>query len=399
MVRTYPFSEPERLELDPTYQELLRDEPVSRVALPYGGEAWLAVRHADVRTVLGDPRFSRAAIVGQDVPRVRPEIDHQASSILNMDPPHHTRLRKLVARAFTTRRVEELRPRAAELTAELLAGMRTAGPGSDLVEHVSVPLPVTIICELLGVPVADRPIFRAGSDAALSTSAMTPQERAAAMEQLTAYMAGLVAQRRATPTDDLLGALVTARDEGDRLNEGELIGLGIGILIAGHETTMNQIGNMTYTLLTRPDRGAALRGDHAAIAKGVEELLRYTPLGASVGFPRIATEDVELSGVTIRAGEAVLVSIHAANRDPDMFDRPESLVLDRAANRHIGFGYGAHHCLGAQLARMELQEALGGLLREFPDLRLAVAPEDVEWRTGAFVRGPRTLPLAWGDAS
>lgn len=397
MVRTYPFGEPDGLLLDPAYDELLRHEPVSRVELPYGGQAWLAVGHADVRMVLSDPRFSRAAVVGQDVPRVRPEIDHQASSILNMDPPDHTRLRKLVARAFTARRVEELRPRAAELTAELLAGMRAAGPGADLVEHMSVPLPVTIICELLGVPVEDRPIFRTGSDAALSTSAMTPQERAAAMEQLVGYMAGLVAQRRATPTDDLLGALVSARDEGDRLNEAELIGLGLGILIGGHETTMNQIGNMTYLLLSRPDRGAALRGDAAAIATAVEELLRFTPLGAAAGFPRIATEDVELSGVTVRAGEAVVVSVHAANRDPEVFDDPDELVLDRAVNRHIGFGYGAHHCLGAQLARMELQEALGGLLREFPDLRLAVPAEDVQWRQGALVRGPRTLPLAWGD--
>jgi cytochrome P450 len=397
MVRTYPFGEPDGLLLDPAYDELLRHEPVSRVELPYGGQAWLAVGHADVRTVLSDPRFSRAAVVGQDVPRVRPEIDHQASSILNMDPPDHTRLRKLVARAFTARRVEELRPRAAELTAELLAGMRATGPGADLVEHMSVPLPVTIICELLGVPVEDRPIFRTGSDAALSTSAMTPQERAAAMEQLVGYMAGLVAQRRATPTDDLLGALVSACDEGDRLNEAELIGLGLGILIGGHETTMNQIGNMTYLLLSRPDRGAALRGDAAAIATAVEELLRFTPLGAAAGFPRIATEDVELSGVTVRAGEAVVVSVHAANRDPEVFDDPDELVLDRAVNRHIGFGYGAHHCLGAQLARMELQEALGGLLREFPDLRLAVPAEDVQWRQGALVRGPRTLPLAWGD--
>lgn len=395
--RPYPFSEPDRLEVDPVYDELLRDEPVSRVVLPYGGEAWLAVRHADVRTVLGDPRFSRAAVVGKDVPRVRPEIDHQASSILNMDPPEHTRLRKLVARAFTVRRVEELRPRAAELTAELLAGMRAAGPGADLVEHLSVPLPVTIICELLGVPVEDRDIFRAGADAALSTSAMTPQERATASQAMIAYMAGLVAQRRAAPTDDLLGALVTARDEGDRLTENELVGLGIGILIAGHETTMNQISNMTYTLLTRPDRGDALRADPEAIASGVEELLRFTPLGASAGFARIATEDVELSGVTVHAGEAVLVSVHAANRDPEVFEDADTLVLDREVNRHIGFGYGAHHCLGAQLARMELQEALGGLLREFPDLRLAVPAEAVEWRTGALVRGPRALPLAWGD--
>jgi cytochrome P450 len=393
--RTYPFSEPDRLELDAIYDKLIQDEPVSRVHLPYGGEAWLAVRHADVRTVLGDPRFSRAATVGRDVPRVRPEIDHQPSSILNMDPPDHTRLRKLVARAFTVRRVEELRPRAAELTAGLLAGLRAAGPGADLVEHVSVPLPVTIICELLGVPVEDRAIFRAGADAALSTSSMTPQERADARQAMVGYMAGLVAQRRAEPTDDLLGALVAARDEGDKLSEAELIGLGVGILIAGHETTMNQISNMAYTLLSRPDRGEPLRSGPEAVARAVEELLRYTPLGASAGFARIATEDVELSGVTVRAGEAVLVALPAANRDPDVFDEASALILDRATNPHVAFGHGAHHCLGAQLARMELQEALGGLLREFPGLRLAVPAEDVEWRTGALVRGPRALPLAW----
>ncbi|GAA1281688.1 cytochrome P450 [Pseudonocardia aurantiaca] len=395
MTRAYPFSDPDRLELDPTYATLLRDEPVSRVRLPYGGEAWLAVRHTDVRTVLGDARFSRAAVVGRDVPRLRPEIDHLANSILNMDPPEHTRLRKIVARAFTVRRVEELRPRAAELTAQMLAGMRAEGPGADLVEHLSVPLPVTIICELLGVPVEDRTIFRAGADAALSTSAMSPDERAAAMNELFSYMAGLVAQRRAQPTDDLLGALVSARDEGDRLNEGELIGMGVGILVAGHETTMNQIGNIAFTLLTRPDRGDALRGGPAVVAAGVEELLRFIPLGASAGFARIATEDVQLSGVTVRAGEAVMVAVHAANRDPAVFEEATALVLDRATNHHVGFGHGAHHCLGAQLARMELQEAIGGLLREFPDLRLGVPAEDVEWRKGTLARGPLTLPLTW----
>jgi cytochrome P450 len=393
----YPFAEPDALELDARYGKLRSDEPVSRVTLPYGGDAWLATRYDDVKTVLSDPRFSRAATVGADVPRVRPEIDDMATSILNMDPPEHTRLRRLVAKAFTVRRVEALRPRAAELTAELLAGLRAAGQGADLVELVSMPLPVTIICELLGVPVGDREVFRAGADAALSTSARTPEERAAARDAMVAYMGGLIAQRRAQPTDDLLGALVAARDEGDRLNEGELFALAIGILIAGHETTMNMISNMTFQLLTRPDRGAALRTDPDAIAAGVEELLRFTPLGASSGFPRIATEDVELSGVTVRAGEAVLVSVAAANRDPDVFDHPEELLLDRANTGHVAFGHGAHHCMGAQLARMELQEAIGGLLREFPDLHLAVPAQDVEWRTGGFVRGPRTLPLAWAE--
>ncbi len=218
MARKYPFNESDRLKLDPTYQELRRNCPVSRVVLPYGGEAWLAVRHADVRTVLQDPRFSRAAVIGREIPRVRPEVEQKPYSIMNMDPPDHTRLRKLLARAFTTRRVEALRPRAVELTAELLAGLRAAGPGSDLVEHLSVPFPLTIICELLGVPIVDRHIFRSASDAIMSMSTMTPQQRFEATDELTTYMAAMVKQRRLTPTDDLIGALICAHDEGDRLS-------------------------------------------------------------------------------------------------------------------------------------------------------------------------------------
>ncbi|WP_338051892.1 cytochrome P450 [Pseudonocardia acidicola] len=397
--RDYPFGVPDRLELDVIYRDLRRDEPVSRVRLPYGGEAWLAVRYDDVRTVLADPRFSRAAVVGADVPRQRPEIDNEASSILNMDPPEHTRLRRLVAKAFTARRVEQLRPRAEELTAHLLDGMRAAGSPADLMEHLAVPLPVTIICELLGVPPGDRSVFRAGADAALSTSSLTPGERRRARDDMIAYMAELIARRRTEPTDDLLGALVVARDEHDRLSEDELIGLGIGVLIAGHETTMNQIGNFTYQLLTRPGAADALRADPAAVAPAVEELLRFTPLGAGAGFPRIATEDLELGGVTICKGDAVLVAVHSANRDPAVFSDGDELVLDRSANPHVGFGHGPHHCLGAQLARMELQVAMGALLRGFPDLGLAVPAEDIEWKTGALVRGPKTLPVSWGDGA
>jgi cytochrome P450 len=392
---TYPFDEPVALDLGPRYKELRAEEPLSRITLPYGGEAWLAVRHADVRTVLADPRFSRAAVVGADVPRARPEIDTQAASILNMDPPEHTRLRKLVARAFTARRVERLRPRAEEITAELLAGMRAAGAPADLMEHLAVPLPVTIICELLGVPVEDRDVFRAGADAALSTSSRSPEERLQAGQDMIAYMAGLVARRRAEPTEDLLGALVLARDSEDRLTEAELIGLGIGLLVAGHETTMNHIGNFTYELLRRPGAADGLRADPDGVPAAVEELLRHTPLGAGAGFVRIATEDVELGGVTVRAGEGVMVAIHSANRDDAVFDDADALRLDRAVNPHIGFGHGPHHCLGAQLARMELQVAIGALMREFPDLALATAPEDVEWKSGGFVRGPEKLLLTW----
>jgi cytochrome P450 len=399
MARKYPFNESDGLLLDPVYRELRRDEPVSRVVLPYGGEAWLAVRHADVRTVLSDPRFSRAAVVGRDMPRSRPELDENPNSIMNMDAADHARVRKFLAKTFTARRVEALRPRAAELVTRLLTDLRAAGSGADLVEHVSVPFPLTMICALLGVPIADRSIFRSASDAIMSMSAMTPGQRLEATNELTAYLAATVQQRRITPSDDLLGSLVRAQDEGDRLSDAELLELGIAILVAGHETTMSSIGNMVYTLLTGAGHWAALQGDLELVPRGIEELLRYTPLLAAAGFPRIATEDVELSGVVVRAGETVVVSLNAANRDPEVFADAETLLLNRAVSRHISFGHGAHHCPGAALARMELQEVLRGLLREFPGLRLAVAPKDVSWRTGARVRGPRALPLAWSSGN
>lgn len=394
-VRDYPFSRAHALDMDPTYAGLQRDEPMSRIQAPYGGQCWLAVRHADVRTVLGDPRFSRRETVGRDVARARPEIDHQTSSILNMDPPEHTRLRKLVARAFTTRRVADLKPRTVELTRELLADLRAAGAPADLVTHLSMPLPVTIICEMLGVPASERSVFRRGADAALSTTSMTPEERVAARDEMLGFMARLIAERREEPTDDLLGALVTARDEGDRLSEDELLALGAGILIAGHETTMNHLANFTYTVLGTPGLADSLRADPDAVGPAVEELLRFVPLGAGSGFPRVALEDVELGGVTVRAGEEVMVAVHAANRDAELFDDPQELHTDRDTNPHMAFGHGPHHCLGAQLARMELQVALGELLREFPDLRLAGAPDDVEWKSGALVRGPQELLVAW----
>ena len=391
---SYPFSTAHALDVDPTYRGL-RAEPMTRVRAPHGGECWLAVRHPDVRTVLADPRFSRAATVGADVPRPRPEIDRQTSSILNMDPPEHTRLRKLVARAFTTRRVADLRPRTVELTRGLLDDLRAAGSPADLVTHVSMPLPVTIICEMLGVPVSERSVFRQGADAALSTTSMTPEQRAAARDEMLGFMARLIAQRRAEPRDDLLTALVQARDEEDRLSEEELVAMGVGILIAGHETTMNHLANFVFTVLTTPGLADSLRADPDAVGPAVDELLRIVPLGTGSGFVRVALEDVELGGVTVRAGESVMVALHSANRDETVFDDPEHLHADRTDNPHIAFGHGPHHCLGAQLARMEMQVALGELLRGFPDLRLAVPADEVPWRTGALVRGPQELLLAW----
>ncbi|MGV9674318.1 cytochrome P450 [Nocardia sp. NPDC003482] len=393
--RHYPFGEPVRLDIDPNYAILRRKEPVTRVRLPYGGEGWLVTRYDDVKQVLADPRFSRAKTVGrEDIPRMSP-APSRPDSLLSMDPPQHTRLRKLVAKAFTGRRVAALRPHVREIVDGLLDAMERDGAPADLVARFALPLPVTVICEMLGVPTEDQHRFRDFSDTVLSTTAYTREQIDAGRAELERYLGELVSERRERPTDDLLGALVAARDDEDRLSESELVNLGIGLLVAGHETTANQLANFTYLLLTQPDRWELLRAHPDLVPGAVEELLRYVQLGSGGGFARVATEDVELHGVTVRAGESVFTNLQAANRDETVFADPETLDLTRNHNPHIAFGYGAHHCLGAQLARVELQIALGALLRRLPTLRLAVPVENVPWKTGLLVRGPRELLVAW----
>ncbi|MGN9911196.1 cytochrome P450 [Phytohabitans sp. LJ34] len=393
-VRDYPFNAPDRLRLDPFYAELRRTEPLTRVRLPFGEEAWLATRYADVRTVLGDPRFSRAASVGRDEPRITPrQIE---GGILSMDPPEHTRLRRLVAKAFTARRVEQLRPRAREIADGLVDRMVEAGPPADLVERFATPLPITVICELLGVPVTDQDRFHVWSEAIVSTTSLTPEQIKSYLDSLWAYMAGLIAQRRDTPTDDLISALVRVRDEdNDRLTEQEMVRLLAGLLAAGHETTVTQIPNFVYVLLTHPDQLAQLRADPDLVPTAVEELMRYVPLGVASSFARYALEDIELGGVLVRAGEPVIGSVASANRDDEVFAEPDTLDLTRSANPHMGFGHGVHHCIGAQLARMELQVAVATLIDRLPGLRFAGPEEDLEWKSGLLVRGLKRMPVAW----
>jgi cytochrome P450 len=385
----YPFNEEEGLALNEAYAAA-REDGMVRVRLPYGEPAWLATRYADARVVLGDRRFSRAAAAEHDTPRLGPT--EGAGGILSMDPPDHTRLRTLVAKAFTMRRVEELRPRVRELATGLIDDMVAAGQPADLVEDFALPLPVAVICALLGVPAADRSKFRAWSDAALSTSSLTAEEFYANREELREYMRGLIEAHRVSPAGDLMTALIEARDVRDRLTELELVDLCDGILIAGHETTASQIPNFVSILLDRPEDWRRLRDDRTLIPAAVEELTRFVPLGSGSSFPRYATEDVEVGGVLVHAGEPVLVAIGAANRDALQFSSPESLVFDRDSNQHLGFGHGVHHCLGAPLARLELQEALEALLAKLPTLKLA---GDIVWKTQMLVRGPRSMPVGW----
>lgn len=391
--RAYPFNAGDGLDLDPLYAQLRSEEPLSRVQLPHGEPAWLATRYEDARTVLGDARFSRAAVVHHDEPRMRPK--QRNDGLLAMDPPDHTRLRRLVAKAFTARRVERLRPRTQEIADRLIDRMRSAGPPADLVEDFALPLPIAVICELLGVPFEDRDDFRTWSDAFVSTTLLSAEQVEDHMQRMFDYIAGLVQQRRVEPADDLITGLVEARDQQDRLTEREMVVLASGILVAGHETTASQIPNFVHVLLDNPEQCAALRTDPELIPTAVEELMRFVPLGAGAGQPRYAREDVQLGGVTIRAGEAVLVSNGSANRDEQVFPEPDRFDLHRDGPSHLGFGHGPHHCLGAQLARMELHVALATLLENLPELRVHGA---VEWKSGLAVRSPRRMPITWQAA-
>jgi len=389
MAPTYPFSENDGLALDPTYERLRREEPVTRVTYPYGGEGWLVTSYDETKFVLGDPRFSRARTVGQDVPRMQPLIT-PGGSILNQDGADHARMRRLVSKAFTVRRIEELRPRAQQITDDLLD--RLDNP-ADLVEGFTTPFPITIICELLGVPFEDRAEFRGWSDQVMATvGGHTPEEAMDGMRKLHAYFTDLVAKRRERPTDDLYSALVAARDNEDRLSEEELVRFGMTLLVAGHETTANMLANSVVTLFEHPDAMKRLREDPDTLPNAIEELLRFIPLGSGAGFPRIATEDVQVGDVLVKEGEAVLVVVSSANRDESVYPQSDELDLDREVGQHLQFGHGIHFCLGSQLARMELQVALGTLLRRMPGLRLA---EPVEFRKGSLVRGPLRLVVAW----
>ena len=387
---SYPFSDPKALELDHRYLDAQHASGMIRIQMPHGEPAWMATRYADVRLVLSDKRFSRAETLRHDEPRLRPAPP--SGGLLSMDPPEHTRLRGLISKAFTARRVEQLRPLIRQITAELIDAMISAGPPVDLVDKFALPLPVTVICELLGVPAQDRTHFRRWTDATLSTSPLSAAHSAASFREMQTYMVGLVQERRETPGDDLMSALINARDDHDRLTEDEIARLCAGLLVAGHETTASQIPNFLLTLFDHPNQLEELRGLPELVPSAVEELLRFIPLGAGASFPRYATEDIRVGGVLVRAGEPVVPAIGAANRDALRFDDADKLRLDRQTNQHLGFGHGAHRCVGAALARVELQEALNALLMRLPGLRLA---GDVEWKTQTLVRGVTTMPVAW----
>jgi len=383
------------LEPDPLLAELLNSEPVSRVQLPFGEPCWLVTRYEDVRAVLSDPRFSRAATIDREVARTQ-AILPIADSILGMDGPDHTRIRRLVSATFTARRVAGLRDRTQEVVDGLLEDMERTGPPADLVEALALPLPIMMICELLGVPFADRDRFRGWADIFMTSSGFTRDEVIGAHAQIGEYLAHMVNQRREQPTEDLLSALVAARDDDeDRITEPQLISLALAILVAGYETTASQLAKFMLCLFGNPEQLAFLRAQPEMIPNAVEELMRLISLSAGTSLAHLATEDMEIGGVTIRAGEAVVASTAAANRDGAVFKDPDRLDVTRESIVHFGFGHGAHYCLGAHLARLELQVAITSLLARFPELHLAVPDYDVVWKDGSAVWGLQALPVAF----
>ena len=392
--RRYPFSR-NRLDPDPQYAELRRTEPVCRVQLPYGPPAWLVTGYDLTKSVLGDARFSRAATIGRDNPRESAvEVGQVAESVMSMDPPGHTRIRQLAGRAFTARRVERLRPRAQQIASGLIDDMVTSGAPADLVESFSFAFPAIIICELLGIPAADRHAFRDWTDAIVSTATSTPEQVQDTYLHLAGYLGGLFAQRRAQPGDDLLTWLVQARDNDDQLTETELLFLGMALLVGGYETTAHQITNMVYTLLRHDQQLRQLKARPELLPVAVEEMLRFIVFGSAVN-PRIATADVKIGEVVVKAGEPVLCSRSSANRDERVFPRAGELDFTRDPNPHVAFGYGPHYCLGANLARMELQVALSTILSRLPGLHIAGPENELTWQTGIMMRGLAAFPIAW----
>ncbi|GAB3421382.1 cytochrome P450 family protein [Flindersiella endophytica] len=385
---------------------LRAEGPVHEVILPFGTRVWLVTRYDEARAVLSDPSLSKAGrrqaeFLGR--PGEQPRDSALMEHLINSDPPQHTRLRRLVNKAFTVRRIEALRPRIEELTAELLDSLDDSSGPVDLLSSFALPLPMTVICELLGVPIDDRDNFRTWSEAILSDKG----DQAGASKAMAGYLLQLIGAKSATgsgaadsppepsddSSDDLLSALLRVRDEdGDRLSEPELLSMVFLLLVAGHETTVNLIGNGILALLADPAQLDTLRADPSLIPGAVEEFLRYEgPVALST--MRFTTTPLRVGDVEIPEGAFVLVSLLGTNRDPALCSEPDRLDVTRKPVPHLAFGHGIHYCLGAPLARLEGEIAFRGLLSRFPRLRLAVPAADLRWRGATMVRGLESLPV------
>jgi cytochrome P450 len=389
----------------PVYRRLRELAPVHRVQLPDRQKAWLVTRYDDVVAVLTDERFSKDAFLVLSKEQlaaspllaklVTPLLMPLARHMLNRDPPDHTRLRALVQQAFSPRLVEGMRDRVETLADELLDRVERRGR-MDLIADYALPIPTTVIAEMLGVPVTDRHKFHRWSTAMLAAGA----SRFGLLQAMPSallfmrYIRKLIQSRRANLRDDLISALITAKEASERLNDDEMLSMILLLIVAGHETTVNLVASGMLALLQHPDQLEKLRNDPALIKPAVEELLRFTA-PVETATERFAREDIELAGVKISKGDLVTASIASANRDESRFINPDTLDITREPNKHLAFGLGIHFCLGASLARLEGQTAINTLLARTRDLRLTVDPAALRWRSGLVLRGLKALPLSF----
>ncbi|UJW35011.1 cytochrome P450 [Saccharothrix sp. AJ9571] len=385
-----PFDPPSALT------ELREARPVSPMIFPDGHEGWLVTGYEAVRQLMADTRFSSRQDLGiMHVPYETPGIPAATEPsppmpglFIAMDPPEHGRLRRRLTGAFTVKRMKRLEEQIIEITERQLDELARLAPPVDLVKEFALPVPSLVICELLGVPYEDRETFQVNS-AQFMVKDQTLEEKMGALVAINTYLAELVTRKRAEPGEDILSDLARHED----LTIEELVGAAFLLLLAGHETTANMLSLGTFALLEHPEQLAELRADPALVPDAVEELMRY--LSVADIFYRYASEDLELGGETIPEGSTVVVSLLAANRDPERFENPDTLVFGRKARGHLSFGHGIHQCLGQQLARIEMRAGFEGLVRRFPDLALAVPAGEVKLRTDMNIYGVHELPVTW----
>ncbi|HEY0640566.1 MAG TPA: cytochrome P450 [Pseudonocardiaceae bacterium] len=381
-LREYPF-EPFRGDLPAELLRMVRTEPVSRVRLPDGRATWLVVGYREVCTVLADPRFSRRE-PGRPPPGGRE---------LSMNGPDHASLRRLAARAFTARRIESYRPRVRETAERLVDAMVAAGPPADLIEALVAPLPALVVCDILGVPRADQDRFTAWAADIFDVTAQGSEQVVRAFDAMRAYLAGTLDAKRAAPGEDLLSAWLVAQATSEEpVADSEIVDLAVGVLLGGREINSTSVG--LRALFAHPEALAAVRADPSLLPGAVEEILRYTTV-SPMFLVMTALADVELGGRPIAAGDPVMAVPWAANRSPEVFPDPDVFDIRRSPNPHIALGYGPHFCLGAALGRMEIEVAIGTLLRRLPGLRPAIPLGELRWRTERVNCGMVDFPVTW----
>jgi cytochrome P450 len=393
----YPMFQDTALTVNEGYKEIQK-QGLIKVKLPYGEPCWLATRYADVRTVFGDRRFGRVLGLSKDAPGLWPgALTKDPTLLLNMDPPEHTRIRRLTSEAFSPRRIQQMAGWVQGRVDELIDEMVAQGKPADFVSSFTSNLPVRVLLHILGVPEAEADTFRGWIDTSSSIE-VDAAAREEAHERSHAYIKKQIAQRRAARSDDLLSALVEARDQGNRLSEGELVSLCVALWHGGFKTTLWQLGSTMYTLLTHPERWQELLDHREQVPAALEELWRWIPsFKYAVPFSRWASEEVEMSdGTIVQAGEAVLPEIAVANRDESVFPHGWELDFCRIDPQpHLSLAYGPHYCMGANLVHLQIRLTVETLLRRLPTLALAVPREEVPWSSSTFMRSVDAVPLTW----